>query len=209
MLGRVLALRWGLQRALVVQSALLKARMQGSTVTFDLHPTVRFESGTRFVVEPGTTNHIQMSEHCHLQEDVTFHLRGGTFRMGPRASIRKGSVIHLGGDLELVSDNIISYYNVIHCSERIRLDQYASTNEFVTIVDSRHFHGGEHEFFYENVESAPIDIGRNVWMANKCSVLMGVTIGDEAIVAGHAVVHKDVPAKAVVAGVPARVIKQR
>lgn len=209
MLGRLLALRWAVRRALVVATTRFKARAQHSHVTFVLAPTVRFQARTRFVVERGTTNRIEMGADCHLEEDVTFHLRGGTLRMGPRASIRRGSVVHLGGELELVSDNIISYYNVIHCAERIRLDRYASTNEFVTIVDSRHLHDGEREFFYENEESAPISIGRNVWMANKSSVLMGVSIGDDAIVAAHAVVHKDVPAKATVAGIPAKVIKQR
>jgi acetyltransferase-like isoleucine patch superfamily enzyme len=54
---------------------------------------------------------------------------------------------------------------------------------------------------------SPIVIGRNVWMCANATVLPGVTLGDDAIVAAGAVVTKDVPGKAVVAGVPARVIK--
>lgn len=54
---------------------------------------------------------------------------------------------------------------------------------------------------------SPIVIGRNVWIGANATVLPGVTVGDDAIIAAGAVVTKDVPAKAVVGGVPARVIK--
>lgn len=54
---------------------------------------------------------------------------------------------------------------------------------------------------------APIVLGRDVWVGSNSTVLQGVTIGDGAIVAAGAVVTKDVPANAVVGGVPARYIR--
>ena len=54
---------------------------------------------------------------------------------------------------------------------------------------------------------SPIIIGRNVWIGANATVLPGVTVGDDAIIAAGAVVTRDVPEKAVVAGVPAKVIK--
>lgn len=53
----------------------------------------------------------------------------------------------------------------------------------------------------------PIVIGKNVWIGANSTILPGVTIGENAIVAAGAVVSKDVPANAVVAGVPAKLIK--
>ena len=55
---------------------------------------------------------------------------------------------------------------------------------------------------------APIKIGRNVWLGAGVTVLAGVSIGDDAVVAAGAVVNRDVPACAIAAGVPARVLRR-
>jgi acetyltransferase-like isoleucine patch superfamily enzyme len=57
------------------------------------------------------------------------------------------------------------------------------------------------------VTAAPIVVGRNVWVGAGATILQGVTIGDDAVVAAGAVVTGDVPAGVLVAGVPARVVK--
>ena len=54
---------------------------------------------------------------------------------------------------------------------------------------------------------APIRLGKGVWIGAHATILQGVTIGDNAVVAAGAVVSKDVEANTVVGGVPARFIK--
>jgi acetyltransferase-like isoleucine patch superfamily enzyme len=54
----------------------------------------------------------------------------------------------------------------------------------------------------------PITIKRNAWIGAGATILPGVTIGENSIVAAGAVVSKDVPANTIVGGIPAKVIKQ-
>ena len=58
-----------------------------------------------------------------------------------------------------------------------------------------------------NMIPAPVKIGNRVWIGAHATILAGVTIGDNAVVAAGAVVTKDVPANVVVGGVPAKIIK--
>lgn len=53
----------------------------------------------------------------------------------------------------------------------------------------------------------PVRIGNNVWVGANVTILPGVSIGDNAIIAAGAVVTKDVPANMLAAGIPAKVIR--
>lgn len=57
---------------------------------------------------------------------------------------------------------------------------------------------------YDQVERMPVKIGNRVFVGANAVVMMGVTIGDEAVIAAGAVVTSDVEPRTVVAGVPAR-----
>ena len=59
----------------------------------------------------------------------------------------------------------------------------------------------------KSTQPAPIVLGKNVWVGSNATILQGVSIGNNAIVAAGAVVTKDVPSDAVVGGVPAKFIK--
>jgi acetyltransferase-like isoleucine patch superfamily enzyme len=61
---------------------------------------------------------------------------------------------------------------------------------------------------YELVDRAPTTIGNRVFLGANAIVMMGVTIGDEVVIAAGAVVTHDVPSRSIVAGVPARVVGQ-
>lgn len=54
----------------------------------------------------------------------------------------------------------------------------------------------------------PVTVGNNVWIGARATVLKGVTIGDGAVVAAGALVTDDVPPRALVGGVPARILRE-
>jgi acetyltransferase-like isoleucine patch superfamily enzyme len=186
-----------------------RARLTHSTLDLEIGPGLVLGRRVKFRLQSGTHNRIRMGAGCSIGDDVVVLLKGATIDWGDRVEVRRGTVLNLSGTLRFAGRNIISYSNVIHCASSISLDEYASTNEFVSIIDSTHHHDGESEFFYENTSAAPITIGANAWICNKASVLMGTTIGANAVVASHSVVNHDVPEATVVGGLPAKVLGPR
>lgn len=59
------------------------------------------------------------------------------------------------------------------------------------------------------MRTAPVTIGNDVWIGMRSIIMPGVNIGDGSVIGAGAVVTKDVPAYAIVGGVPAKVIKYR
>ena len=60
----------------------------------------------------------------------------------------------------------------------------------------------------QNIYPKPITIGDNVWIGSNATILSGVKIGDGAIIGANAVVTKDVAKNTIVAGIPAKVIRE-
>lgn len=67
---------------------------------------------------------------------------------------------------------------------------------------------GHDSKLWKHSVSAPIVIGENCWIGTNVRICKGVTIGDNSIVAACSVVTKDVPANCIVAGNPAKIVKQ-
>jgi acetyltransferase-like isoleucine patch superfamily enzyme len=93
----------------------------------------------------------------------------------------------------------------VYCDERIEIGANSGISWDVLIMDHGHpvSVGGEPQ-----PDRGPIIIGEHVWLGAKATVLKGVHIGDGAIVAANSVVTADVPARCLVAGAPARVVRR-
>lgn len=102
-----------------------------------------------------------------------------------------------------------SYMNasLIQCANSITIGDNCAIAGDVLIQDTD-FHPILDENGREKPISKSIVIGNHVWICAHAIILKGVTIGDGAIVAAGAVVTKDVPARCVVAGNPAKVVRE-
>lgn len=81
---------------------------------------------------------------------------------------------------------------------------YLSTSPFL-YVDLLGYSNNDCREIY----SEPVSIGNDVWIGENVSILMGVKIGDGAIIGAHALVTKDVPPYSIVVGVPAKILRYR
>lgn len=103
--------------------------------------------------------------------------------------------------------------NHITCINKIIIGNGVLTGKWVTITDNNH---GTSDFDSMKLPpmkrplstKGPVIIKDDVWIGDKATILSGVTIGKGAIVAANSVVTKDVPDYAIVAGIPAKIIKQ-
>lgn len=113
-------------------------------------------------------------------------------------SVGKGAALSIG-DHTFINTGVI-----ISVRGQVSIGQHCQIANQVIIMDND-FHGVEDRDKPELPQ--PIIIEDNVWLATRCMILKGVTIGKGAVVAAGAVVTKDVPPYTLVGGVPAKIIR--
>lgn len=116
--------------------------------------------------------------------------------------------IIIGNDCMIGTNCHITAINGIYIGDGLR------TGMNVLISDNGHGNTSDVKTLMLNpnlrpiFSKGPIKIGRNVWIGEKASIMAGVTIGDGAVIGANAVVTHDVPPYSIVAGCPAKIIKQ-
>ena len=98
----------------------------------------------------------------------------------------------------------------IECNGGVKIGEYFHTGRNLTILSSNHNYESATKIPYDNKDIlAPVEIGDFVWAGLNVTILAGVKIGEGAILAAGSVITKDVPAMAMVGGVPAKILKYR
>jgi acetyltransferase-like isoleucine patch superfamily enzyme len=116
----------------------------------------------------------------------------------------------LGEGLRIGDNSNIGHFAFIGCSGYIEIGDRVLMGPHVTLLGENHeFGDATRPIKEQGVTREGIVIGDDCWLGAGCTVLAGVTVGPGAVVAAGAVVTRDVPAGAVVAGVPGRVIADR
>lgn len=157
------------------------------------HPRARFGAG------------------CDIRRGLCLYIEeGGRVRFGPRCVLDRDMTIEARGLLDVGAGTIFGHHVTLGVNERVSIGDDCLIAEMVAIRDHDHRHDRlDVPIRDQGSVSAPVTIGRNVWLGGKVTVLKGVTIGDNAIVGANAVVSRDIPANAIAVGVPARVIRMR
>lgn len=138
-------------------------------------------------------------------------LRIAGFRIGEKGIIM-GRPRFIGGpgfvdNFEIGPAAFINVDCFFDLAAPIQIGENVSIGPQAMIITGAH-HVGDESNRCSELEPKAIMIGDGVWLGARCIVLPGVSIGRGAVVAAGAVVTKDVPNNTMVAGVPARVIKE-
>ena len=122
-----------------------------------------------------------------------------TFRLIPPVYSDQGINIRVGRDV------FINHNCTLNDIGGITIGDEVFIGPRVSLITSGH--PVDPAFRRGQIFAAPITIERGVWLCAGATVLHGVTVGEDSVVAAGAVVTRDVPASVVVAGVPARVLR--
>ena len=201
-------------------SVVMRVAMHMSIIR-TLYLTVRYRGwcvisrGTRLKAATGSSIQIGRASFLFLgfahftPAPCSVHLgRGARLSVTGTVQIHRGTRVFVndGGVLEIGPRTFINDCSTLTCFERLSIGSGCSISWNTNILDTN-----VHELVINGVprpRSQRVTIGDNVWIGTGAVVLPGVTIGDGAVVGAGSVVTCDVPPEAVVAGNPARIIRE-
>ena len=150
-----------------------------------------FEPAVGRIAARGAATEIRLGEAAVMRCD-------GTVELGPgvRVTVGRHARLVIGDGTYVTCDALIV------AASSIRIGAGCAISWGVQILDtSFHRIGGD------PTGPQPVAIEDRVWIASNVTILRGVTIGAGSIVGSGAVVTKDVPARSLVAGIPARILR--
>jgi len=194
-----------------------------------MHPGVRYHQWQlrRGGVECGPYVWISAKPDVALCGDASCSIADGTFIptpvqirgndrgriiVGRNCSLDTYSRLFAANDATLLLEDgaAIGPFNIINAFDDCRIGRNSMLGPYVNINCADHgMECGKEPMRFQCGNYGPVVIGEDCWICSHAVILMGVTIGDGAVVAAGAVVNCDVPPYAIVAGVPAKVVGDR
>jgi acetyltransferase-like isoleucine patch superfamily enzyme len=142
--------------------------------------------------------------HEHVLWRKRIHIKGHA-RIHARASVRNAHNVFLGDNVRITMDCCIWAGD----EAKITMGDNVLIGPGAKVIASNHGTLRGTPMVFQDRRGADITIGEDVWIGSNAVVVAGVKIGNGAIVGAGAVVTKDVPEFALVAGIPAKLVKMR
>jgi acetyltransferase-like isoleucine patch superfamily enzyme len=144
---------------------------------------------------------------------------------GVTLEIGKDAVVHLGrwswighgskiraheGEVRIGAKSVLGQECTVSSFQHVSIGRECIVADRVMLIDFDHgVVEVERPIRHQGIYKRDVRVGNNVWIGYGAAFLRGVTVGDNAVIGTYTVVNKDVPANAVVAGVPVRLLRMR
>jgi acetyltransferase-like isoleucine patch superfamily enzyme len=138
---------------------------------------------------------------------------------GRRGQIRFGRLVWIGdgtkircheGEVEIGEKTVLGQECTISAYQRVRIGEQCVIADRAMFIDFDHgVTEVERPIRVQGIYKRDTVVGSNVWVGYGACVLRGVRVGDNSVIGTNSVLTKDVPANAVVGGVPARLLRMR
>jgi acetyltransferase-like isoleucine patch superfamily enzyme len=155
---------------------------------------------------------LQTDGICFVCPHVKLEIgRGATLRIGRWAWIGHGSKIRVHeGEVSIGAKTVMGQECTISAFQQVSIGRECILADRVMLIDFDHgVTEVERPIRVQGIYKRDVRVGHNVWIGYGACILRGVSVGDNSIIGTSAVVTKPIPENAVVAGVPARVIRTR
>jgi acetyltransferase-like isoleucine patch superfamily enzyme len=150
---------------------------------------------------------------------MVFFGRGLELQIGRRGRIEFGRFVWIGdgtkircheGVVEIGDKTVFGQECTISAYQRVRIGEQCVIADRAMFIDFDHgITEVERPIRVQGIYKRDTIVGSNVWIGYGACVLRGVRVGDNSVIGTNSVVTKDVPANAVVGGVPAKVLRMR
>ena len=147
-----------------------------------------------------------------LGRDLELHVE-------PRGEVRFGRFVWIGdetkircheGVVEIGAKTVMGQECTISAYQQVRIGEECVIADRAMFIDFDHgMVEVERPIRLQGIYKRDVEVGNNVWIGYGACILRGVHVGDNSVIGTNSVVTKDVPANAVVGGIPARVIRMR
>ncbi len=155
---------------------------------------------------------LQTDGLCFICPKVQLEIgRGAKLRIGRWAWVGHGCKIRVHeGEVQIGAKTVMGQECTISAYQHVSIGRECILADRVMLIDFDHgVTEVERPIRLQGIYKRDVRVGHNVWIGYGACVLRGVEVGENSIVGTNSVLTKDVPANAVVGGVPARVIRMR
>jgi len=137
--------------------------------------------------------------------------RGATLELGRWSWVGHGCKIRCHeGTVSIGAKTVLGQECTISSFQHVSIGRECVIADRVMLIDFDHgMVEVDRPIRLQGIYKRDVRVGHNVWIGYGACILRGVTVGDNAVIGTNAVVTRDVPANAVVAGVPARLLRMR